>query len=44
MQLQSDRFDGGKLIVIASVVSVKVITENDGKVGGVGDLRAVEKM
>lgn len=44
MQLPSDGLDGGELIVIASVVSVNVITENDGKVGGVGDLRAVEKM
>lgn len=27
-------FDGGKLMMIASIVSIHVITENDGEAGG----------
>lgn len=30
-------------MMTASIVSVNVITENDGKVSGVGDLRVEEK-
>lgn len=37
------RIDGGKPMVTASIVSVNVITENDGKAGRVGDLRREEK-
>lgn len=36
-------FDGGKLMMIASIVSIHVITENDGEAGGGGGLKVEVK-